>query len=153
MVPGHASEILVGDAKDARLHQVLQRAVVLLQAELAEAEKRVRRAVLRRQLRHAPEGVAALRELVELVVRGTLIPVALRVVRPQLHRLGEERGGVVPLLGLTRRRGLLHDLVELRRARLPPVSVPCLWDGSAPPARAGAGVCASGRPPAMPSST
>ena len=51
MIAGDAAEVLVADAKDSRLHQVLQRAVVVLQAELAQAEKRVRRAVLRREAR------------------------------------------------------------------------------------------------------
>ena len=42
MVAGDVAEVLVGDAQVTRLHQVRERAVVVLQAELAQAEERVR---------------------------------------------------------------------------------------------------------------
>ena len=50
MIAGDAAKILrVAHAEDSRLQQVLQRTVVVLQPEFAQAEERVGRAVLRRQ--------------------------------------------------------------------------------------------------------
>ena len=60
VIAGDAREILcVADAEDARLQQELQRAVVLLQTELAQAEERIRSTVLGRQPQHLAKGVAA----------------------------------------------------------------------------------------------
>ena len=99
VIPGDAAEVRhVADAEDARLQQVLQRAVVVLERELAQAEERLRRAVLRREARDGPELVAALGELLERVVGRALVPVALDVGGLQLHGLRVERDRLVPLL-------------------------------------------------------
>jgi hypothetical protein len=65
---------------------VLKRAVVLFQTELAQAKKRVRGAVLRREAKHLPERVAAVFVVVERVIRGSAVPLAFDVSRPQLQR-------------------------------------------------------------------
>ena len=67
MVACDAAEILVGaNAKDTRLSGLRERAVVVLQAELAEAEERIRRRRFSARGASPPERVAALRVSVEL---------------------------------------------------------------------------------------
>ena len=109
---------------------MLQRAVVVLEAELAQTEERERAAVLRRQAGHAPERVAAFGKFLERVIRRALVPVALDEVGPELHRLGVERDRVFPPLGTSRLNGSLNNLIELssgrprrwRRLRLAPTA-------------------------------
>ena len=113
MVPRDAAKLRhVADAKDARLEQVLERAVVVLQAELAQAEKCVAGAVLRRERDHLPERVAASRIVVERVVRRAVIPVAFDVAGLELDRFGVEVDGLRPSFGQACLGGGFHDLVE-----------------------------------------
>ena len=101
----------------ARLQQVLQCTLVVLQAEFTEPEEGERAAVLRRQAGHALEGGPALGKLLERVIGGALIPVALGEIGAQLDRFGVEGDGVFPPLGIPRFGGGLDDLIELRRRR------------------------------------
>ena len=94
----------VADPERARLEQVLERPVVLLQPEFAQPEKRVGGAVLRREAKHAPERVAALRVIVERVVGRALIPEALHVVGLQFDRLARRAQSRRPIARPVARR-------------------------------------------------
>jgi len=66
VVAGNTSEFLrIPDAEDSRLQQVLERAVIVLDAKLTQPEKGVRRAVLGSQAHDFPEDLPALRKVVE----------------------------------------------------------------------------------------
>ena len=118
VVAGDASEIgHVADAVDPRLQQVLQRAVVFLEPELAQAEEGVGGAVLRGQAGDLAEGLLAAREVVLRVVRRALIPVALDVVGLQLHELRVEPDRLIPSLRLPRVGGGFQELLELGRLK------------------------------------
>ena len=108
----------VADPESTRLKQVLERPVVLLQPELAQPQKRVGGAVLRRQRDHAPERVAALRVIVERVVGRALIPEALHVIGLQLDRLGRRARRRRPTARPVVRRSLPSRACRTRRIRL-----------------------------------
>ena len=103
----------VSDAEHTRLQQVLQRPVVLLQAELAQAEKGIGGAVPGREPHDFAKRVAAMRLVVERVVRSALIPIAFDVVRLELDRFAVQLDGLFPALPLARFGRRFHQPIEL----------------------------------------
>ena len=99
---------------NARLQQVLERPVVFLQPELAQAEEGVGGAVLRRQADDLAEGLLAAREVILGVVRRALIPVALDVAGLHLDQLGVEPDRLFPSLRLPCVGGRLQEFLEFR---------------------------------------
>src|SRR5918994_1222375 len=96
---------------------MLKRAVIILQRELAQSEKRMGGAVLRRQLDELSEGGLAVPEVVERIVRGALVPVALDVVRLQLHELSVQPDGLFPAFCLARFGRGFEQRVKTRATR------------------------------------